>query len=203
MRHFSISNWARFQHYKDRDPTWLKLHRSLLSDYRWSQLPDEGKGQLIGLWLIAARTGNRIPADPAWLGNQIGTTEPVDLDRLVDGGWIVWADTDTQEGTLATCYQSASDVLAEPATDTEDGQPTGEQSPGSSDVLALARVCGHPPAQSRETETEREKERENLGNPSGGREAGAPPSFLSFNQEQREQVDALARLRLAKRSEQA
>ena len=58
MRHFEICNWARYQHYKDRDPTWLKLHRSLLSDYQWAKLPDVSKGQLMGLWLVAARCGN-------------------------------------------------------------------------------------------------------------------------------------------------
>jgi len=199
MQFVSVCNWSRFQHYKNRDPTWVKLHRSLLTDYAWSQLDDSAKGHLIGIWLMAAKLENRIPADPVWLANQIGATDPIDLDALISASWLQWVEPKPASDVLEPCYQPASDVLADEPTE----GTTGEQSPRASDVLALPRVCGHPPAHSRETETEREKERENLGKPSGGREAGAPPSFLSFNQEQREQVDALARLRLAKRSEQA
>ena len=28
-----IKNWAQFQHFKDRSPPWIKLHREFLDDY--------------------------------------------------------------------------------------------------------------------------------------------------------------------------
>lgn len=201
MRHFEICNWARYQHYKDRDPTWLKLHRALLSDYQWSQLPDVCKGQLMGLWLVAAKCGNRIPSDPVWLANQIGATEPVDLAPIMAGGWAVWCKTEPASDVLATCYQPASDVLADDAL----AVTAGEQLPGSSKmvrndtgdpdtVLALTR--------SREKRREEKRERrEELSRSDHAGEAGRAPSFLSFSDEQRAEVEALQRLSAAKRAD--
>jgi hypothetical protein len=36
----TIKNWSEFQHYKDRNPPWIKLHRALLDDYAFAALPD-------------------------------------------------------------------------------------------------------------------------------------------------------------------
>ena len=38
--YFSVRNWDEFQHYKDRDPTWIKLYNRLLDDYAFGLLPD-------------------------------------------------------------------------------------------------------------------------------------------------------------------
>jgi len=199
MRYLAVSNWVRFQHYKNRDPTWLKLYRALLNDYQWAQLADASKGQLIGLWLMAAKLGNRIPADPEWLGKQIGATDPVDLDALVAGGWLEWCEADASN-PLATCYQPASNVLAQGVT----GAPTDEQLPVASNLLALthapARTGAPSPEGEGERETEREKEGDSLGVPTRAGGADLPPSFLSFTQEQRQQVEALAKLAADKRA---
>tara|TARA_Y100001963_G_scaffold29132_1_gene39573 strand:- start:266 stop:877 length:612 start_codon:yes stop_codon:yes gene_type:complete len=199
MRYLAVSNWLRFQHYKNRDPTWLKLYRHLLNDYQWAQLPDASKGHLIGIWLMAAKLGNRIPADPTWLGKQIGATEPVDLEVLVSGGWLEWCAStvspDHASNMLATCYQPASNVLAQG----EEGGDDGEQYNGSSNLLALTHARARVGAPSLETEREKEKEKESYIEPA--REgAELPPSFLSFTQEQRQQVEALAKLAADKRA---
>ncbi len=200
MRYLSVSNWARFQHYKNRDPTWLKLYRALLTDYQWSQLDDASKGHLIGLWLMAAKLGNRIPADPEWLGNQIGATQVVSLDALVAGGWLEWCEPEHASKSLAPCKQPASDVLA---GDPKEGA-NGEQCPGSSNPLALTRAPARTGAPSLEGEREREKEKEREQSPAmpSRAPARAAPSFLFFSDEDRQQVEALARLRAAKREGQ-
>jgi len=33
-----IKNWHKFQHYKHRNPPWIKLHRGLLDDPEWFAL---------------------------------------------------------------------------------------------------------------------------------------------------------------------
>tara|TARA_R110000824_G_scaffold319307_2_gene506420 strand:- start:204 stop:794 length:591 start_codon:yes stop_codon:yes gene_type:complete len=195
MRHFEICNWARYQHYKDRDPTWLKLHRALLSDYEWSQLPDVSKGQLVGLWLVAARCGNRIPSDPVWLANQIGATEPVDLAPIMAGGWAAWC-----------AEESSGDVPADDAL----AVTTGEQLPGSSKmvqndtgdpdpVLALAR--SREKRREEKRRGEKRERREELSRSDHAGESGQAPSFLSFSDEQRAEVEALQRLSAAKRAD--
>jgi hypothetical protein len=47
-------NWASFQHYKDRSPAWIKLHRGLLDDYEFARLPVESRALAPMLWLLAA-----------------------------------------------------------------------------------------------------------------------------------------------------
>lgn len=47
-------NWRSFQHYKDRNPPWIKLHRGLLNDYSFACLPLASKALAPCLWLLAA-----------------------------------------------------------------------------------------------------------------------------------------------------
>jgi hypothetical protein len=47
-------NWAEFQHYKDRSPSWIKLHRSILDNYEFSCLPVASRALAPMLWLLAS-----------------------------------------------------------------------------------------------------------------------------------------------------
>ncbi len=47
-------NWAVFQHYKDRCPPWIKLHRDLLNDRKFISLPTASKALAPLLWLLAS-----------------------------------------------------------------------------------------------------------------------------------------------------
>lgn len=49
-------NWAVFQHYKDRCPPWIKLHRDLLNDRAYMCLPIASKALAPLLWLLASET---------------------------------------------------------------------------------------------------------------------------------------------------
>ena len=54
-----IRNWERFQHYKDRSPPWIKLHRDLIEECEeWYQLSDGAARLLIELWVMASRTSD-------------------------------------------------------------------------------------------------------------------------------------------------
>lgn len=100
MEFVSVVNWNKFQHYGDRrSPPWIRLYNSLIENYRWGLLSDVSKAHLIGLFLLASRTSNRIPADPAWIAQRIQAREPVNLSELLENGFIVPA--------LAVCGQSA------------------------------------------------------------------------------------------------
>ena len=55
---FRIKNWAEFQHYKDRRPPWIKLHRQLLDDYEFHRMSDASRAILPCLWLIASEFKN-------------------------------------------------------------------------------------------------------------------------------------------------
>ncbi len=47
-------NWDEFQHYKDRSPIWIKLHRKLLDNYDFHRLPVASKALAPLLWLLAS-----------------------------------------------------------------------------------------------------------------------------------------------------
>jgi len=97
---FSVKNFDRFQHYRDRKPVWIKLYNELLDDYEFGLLPDASKMHLVAIWLLASRYENAVPADPAWVARRINATEPVNLDILAERGFIQY-------------NQECSDVLAE------------------------------------------------------------------------------------------
>jgi len=49
-------NWAVFQHYKDRCPPWIKLHRDLLNNRTYICLPIASKALAPMLWLLASES---------------------------------------------------------------------------------------------------------------------------------------------------
>ena len=127
MDYLMVKNWKRFQHYKERNPTWIKLHASILVDYEFRSLSVPVQLQLIYIWILAGKISNKIPDDPDYISQQIGLRR-INLEILKSKGFIVPYDA------------SASGMLA--------GLPRGENNPASA-LLA-------PRARSRETETETE-----------------------------------------------
>jgi hypothetical protein len=87
-QYFSISNWQEFQHYKDRNPPWIKLHNQLLDNYEFEQLTDATKVHLLCIWMLASRTNNKIVYDPSWVKRKIGANSNVDLKSLISAGFI-------------------------------------------------------------------------------------------------------------------
>jgi hypothetical protein len=55
-----IPNWDRFQHYKDRDPTWIKDYVSQLDDDDWLSLSLTERGALQVLRLLYARADGKL-----------------------------------------------------------------------------------------------------------------------------------------------
>jgi hypothetical protein len=110
MDFVQVKNWEKFQHYKKRNPPWIRLYNEILDDYTFGRLPDASKWHAVGLWLLASRFDNKIPADPEWIRQRIGATDPVDLPILLSAGFLV-------------PYDDASDTLA---SRKQDAKPEGE-----------------------------------------------------------------------------
>jgi hypothetical protein len=89
MRTFSVKNFEKFQHYKDRSPPWIKLYNETLDDYAFGCLQDASKMHLIGIWLLASRTDNKIPYDSEWVAKRINANSKVNLQELADAGFII------------------------------------------------------------------------------------------------------------------
>lgn len=54
MARLIAKNWGDFQHYKDRSPAWIKLHKKLLDDYEFQSLPVASRALAPMLWLLAS-----------------------------------------------------------------------------------------------------------------------------------------------------
>ena len=103
--YLSIPKWDEFQHYKDRNPPWIKLHNQLLENYEFECLPDASKAHLLCIWMFASRTNNKLRNDAKWIGRKIGANSKVDIDLLIEAGFL-----QLNQG-LQTMEQDASTML--------------------------------------------------------------------------------------------
>ncbi|HJQ33149.1 MAG TPA: hypothetical protein VJ866_13255 [Pyrinomonadaceae bacterium] len=106
-KYLSVRDFDKLQHYKDRALIWIKLYVTLLDDYELQQLPDETKYHYIGLLLLAARMGNQLPNDAAYLSRQIGASTSINLEILLQRGCLI------PYKRKRTKAHSASEPLAE------------------------------------------------------------------------------------------
>ena len=51
---WKVRNWDTFQHYKQRDPPWIKLHKRLINEREFHVLSGDDAKALILIWLIAS-----------------------------------------------------------------------------------------------------------------------------------------------------
>ncbi len=61
MNVIALTGWDRFQHYKDRDPPWVKLYRDILTSESWVLGSDTSRLVQVASILLAARYNNQIP----------------------------------------------------------------------------------------------------------------------------------------------
>lgn len=144
-----VHNWQRFQHYRDRKPAWIKLHRELLDDMDFHMLPLASRALAPMIWLLASEyDGGAIP----YSGEQ-------DLRRIA---FRLRAGVDEVREALSPLIEAGLLIL-------EDGaQDSGSENPGSSEAkprpepaasTALAE-CKQSACLERERETEEERETE-------------------------------------------
>lgn len=61
MTNIALVGWEKFQHYGDRDPTWIKLYRDLLTSESWVLGTDISRLMQVASAMLAARYKNKIP----------------------------------------------------------------------------------------------------------------------------------------------
>lgn len=88
MKYFRVKNWDTYQHYKDRSPPWIKLHRDILSSQTWVMIDDDKKALAIACMLLAAGTDNKIPYDPAYIQRVSYLKKTPDLRPLLEVDFI-------------------------------------------------------------------------------------------------------------------
>jgi hypothetical protein len=118
-------NWAVFQHYKDRNPPWIKLHRETLNDRTYMTLPLASKALAPLMWLLASESKNGVfngSADDLMFRLHITKKEYEDgVKPLIDKGFFEIAS-----GVLADCQQDAR-----PETETKKEVEVKQRTKGS------------------------------------------------------------------------
>ena len=113
-------NWGDFQHYKDRLPPWIKLHRSLLTDREFMCLPIASKALAPLLWLLASESKDGSfdgSLDELQFRLHISRKDYEDgIKPLIDKGFFV-----VDSEVLADCLQVAT---PERETETETKRET-------------------------------------------------------------------------------
>ena len=113
-----VKNWSDFQHYKNRNPPWIKLHRRLLDDLSFSELDGDSSKTLIMLWMLAAETKDGSLPTIKEIAFRLRIASNVLVEHISKlNQWLIIDDSDM----LATCERSA---CSETETETETERET-------------------------------------------------------------------------------
>lgn len=104
-----VRNWETFQHYKNRNPPWIKLATDTFQNYDFGRLQDASKLLAICIWTLAARSevgeSGSIPNDLDWIKSQCGLGSEItkkNMQELIDKGFMF-----LDSNALADCKQNA------------------------------------------------------------------------------------------------
>ena len=90
MGYLKIKNWEEYQHYKDRNPPWIKLHVKTLNDRAFTDLSSSNRGLLIQLWILASENEGQISNDLEEIKYRLRDTniKQKDLNSLIEKGFL-------------------------------------------------------------------------------------------------------------------
>jgi len=86
-----VRNWSGYQHYRHRNPPWIKLHYDLLSSRDWVMLSDAGRVLAITSMLLASHSGlgeGQFNADPDYVRRMAHLQDEPYFKPLIDIGFL-------------------------------------------------------------------------------------------------------------------
>jgi hypothetical protein len=140
---YRIKEWATYQHYRDRNPPWIKLHFELLTSRTWVSLDDASRVLAVASMLLASRTDGVIDASEgglAYLQRVAYLNSPPDLKPLIDSGFLVpLADASTMLASARP--ETETETEAEVETEGE-GEPRAREAQPGRVVMNPATASG-------------------------------------------------------------
>jgi hypothetical protein len=113
-------NWAEFQHYHNRMPPWIKLHKSLLDNFEFMSLPTASKALAPLLWLLASESEDgQIDGTPAKIAFRLRmsvTEVTAGLTPLIHNGFFLEignASTPLAIGLQDACLETERETEGE------------------------------------------------------------------------------------------
>lgn len=158
-------NWETFQHYKDRAPSWIKLHRGLLDDYAFACLPVASQALAPLLWLLASEyEGGKITATEDEIAFRLRRSTHDIFDALMP---LIKAGFFIKTNDVAECKQVASVPLADCDQDAIPEREGEIEEEGEGERKKDAPIRSAPAPMNDETEVYR-RGKEILGQNAGG-----------------------------------
>lgn len=131
QKFLSVKNFEQYQHYKHRNPPWIKLYKSILTDPGFMKLSTEAKYLYLGLLILASETGNRVLNDHSYIAHRL-CIDPsrIDLNPLY------------KEGFLLACSNTIRryHALSETETETEKSRDREETENSSETTASVVRL---------------------------------------------------------------
>jgi hypothetical protein len=135
VRTFTIKNFEQFQNFRNPNPPWIKVYRSLWADPAFFDLPDAAKAHLLGLYSLAShQRDGKIPDNPKWLAHELRATEPINLKLLISLGFLI-PTTERQPDVDDSFTFRQQDVALEKSR--EETEESREESPSGFVQLTL------------------------------------------------------------------
>ena len=141
-------NWREFQHYKDRNPPWIRLHKSLLDNFEFQCLPVASRALAPMLWLIASDSPDgKFDASPKRLAFRLRMSEQDVIDAinpLIHNGFF--SVEQDASNVLASCLRDAvpeteteteTETEMQPASPSPSSDPPIEKPPGKAAASRL------------------------------------------------------------------
>jgi len=88
---YYVKNWKEHQHYKDRNPPWIKLHYALLSSEDWVMLDDASRVLAVAILLVASKNDGYIDGSERglkYLSRVAYLNQSPDLKPLIETGFL-------------------------------------------------------------------------------------------------------------------
>jgi hypothetical protein len=114
---YRIRDWDEFQHYKDRNPPWIKLHYELLTKDYWVMLDDASKLLAVASMMLASRNHGIVPDNTEYIKKVSHLQKTPNLQPLITAGFLIPIDGTTPaiaeyKSKSKRQRQSASNLLA-------------------------------------------------------------------------------------------
>jgi hypothetical protein len=101
---YIVKNFEKHQHYKDRRPPWIKLHRTLLDDCAFLRLQPASRALAPLLWLLASEENNGIVK---------GDVKDIAFRLRLDASEVAEGIKGLLSIDYISCYNDASNTLAD------------------------------------------------------------------------------------------
>jgi hypothetical protein len=116
-----IKNWAKYQHYRDRRPPWIKLHFQLLTSKDWACASDAERVLAIACMLIASQSDDPngvFEADPEYFQRVAFLNQVPDFKPLIKRGFLeVLADASNVQAPATKCSSETEAYKQETETE--------------------------------------------------------------------------------------